>query len=126
MTRETLPMARQNVTIETDWTDGASEVRMTLCVGFYPDGRIGEVFCDTGKTTAMQAMLDDICVIVSRCLQRGDTLADLSKSLGTLPVWRPVDGQMQQVEAPSSPVGAILAGIAEAAAWRAGGCEVAA
>jgi hypothetical protein len=110
MTRQTLPNRRRGIARDLHWTDGASEVRFTANFGFYDDGRIGEVFADTGKTTAMQSLMDDACVLISIALQYGLTPEQLSHSLGTVPVY--VLGQ--PTEAPASPIGAILKIMTEA------------
>jgi len=110
MTRQTLPNRRRGIARDLFWTDGASELHFTANLGFYDDGRIGEVFADTGKTTAMQSLLDDACVLISIALQHGLTQEQLSHSLGTVPVY--VLGKL--TEAPASPIGTILQAIMEA------------
>lgn len=108
MNRNRLPNRRHAQLRNLTWTDGASEVTMTVDVGLYDDGTPGEVFADTGKTTAMQSMLDDACILISIAVQHGMTLDSLSKSLGTIPVW--IKGE--QIDAPASPIGAIIAAMA--------------
>ena len=54
----------------------------TLCAGFYPDGRLGEVFLNAHKTTGqIEAIARDAAIILSLALQFG---ADLETICGAL------------------------------------------
>lgn len=108
MTRAALPNRRMNATTIASWSGHA----FTVTVGFDMQGRPMEAFADHAKGD-MAAVLSDACVLVSIGLQHGVTPADLGKSLGTVPVWALLDGEMVQVDAPASPIGAIMAIIAE-------------
>lgn len=50
-------------------------------VGYYEDGRIGEVFMSTRKHgTTLDILLRDTALLISIALQYGSTLEELSKS----------------------------------------------
>lgn len=69
MTRERLPDTRDAVTFKTT-IDGKRKVYLTI--GFYPDGRMGEVFLKMdkqGKTS--RGALDCFAIAVSWLLQEG-------------------------------------------------------
>ena len=58
-----------------------------MTVGFFMDGRPGEVFANGHKIgSAMQALLEDSCVAVSIALQHGITPTELARSMGRTPV----------------------------------------
>lgn len=106
MAREILPNRRRNETTIIHYR--GQEV--SVCVGFYDDGRPGEVFAAMHKTgTEMQHLLDDVCVIISLALQFGVTPVELVKSLGRLPA--PEIGE--DADKPASVLGAILDVVAE-------------
>ena len=102
MTRQALPSRRPNVTADTDWQGHA----FAVTVGFDGEGRPQEVFANHAKGD-MAATLADACVVISIALQHGVTPNDLAKSLGSVPAW--VNGE--QVNAPASPVGTIIAAL---------------
>ena len=106
VTRRTpLPARRQNQTVEVDFAGQ----RVIVCMGFDPAGAVREVFAAGHKAGSdMQHVIDDACVIISIALQHGITAEALAKSLGRVPAWR---GGLE-VEAPASPVGAILGALA--------------
>jgi hypothetical protein len=96
---------------------------MTVTVGFYPDPdtpwrpdltRPGEVFADMKQDAPVAAMLSDHCTQLSIAMQWGVPAAALCKSLGTVPVWQVVDGDMVQVVSHASPAGPIINAILEA------------
>ena len=99
MTRATLPTRRMNATTLAKWSGHS----FTVTIGFDDQGRPMEAFADHAKGD-MAAMLADACVVISLALQHGITTTDLTKSLGTVPDW--VNGK--QVDAPASPIGAIV------------------
>ena len=54
-------------------------------IGFYPDGRPGEVFTHGARSgSSMDALLADACVVVSSLMQHGAEPGDLSSSMGRL------------------------------------------
>lgn len=119
MTRHTLPNRRSCITSTTDWQGHA----MTVTVGLYPfdieggpkAGSPGEVFADMHKGNDMIApTLSDHCTELSIALQWGVPATAFGKSLGTVPVWQIVDGQMVEVVSHASPAGPIINAILEA------------
>ena len=82
-----------------------------------PDGTPGEVFADASYRVQplVHGTLSDACVGISISLQHGITPDDLAKSLGTVPFWELVGGEMVMVDAPASPIGTIIAEIRRAA-----------
>jgi|GEM_PF-4754236 len=52
-------------------------------VGFYADGRAGEIFIDGVKSgSQLEGLVDDSAVLISMLLQSGWSPADLAKKLG--------------------------------------------
>ena len=95
MARQRLPNRRPQAVLEVE--HGGSV--LTVGVGYFPDARPGEVFVSTNRSgSELDALLNDSAILVSRCLQFGDTLEDLAAAMGRL-------GDM---ESPASPLGAIL------------------
>src|SRR3954451_20621656 len=81
MSRQRLPDRRAAATVDLE--HGAS--RFTVTIGFYPDGRPGEVFTHGIRTgSGLDAILADACVVVSWLIQRGVELRDLASSMGRL------------------------------------------
>ncbi len=81
MTRARLPHRRFAAT--SDLEHGGS--RFTVTVGFYPDGRPGEVFTHGTRTgSTLDGLLSDACVVVSLLLQHGVEPSDLAASMGRL------------------------------------------
>ena len=81
MTRARLPDRRvaETVALEHGGT------RFMVTIGFYPDGRPGEVFTHGIRTGAgLDALLADACVIVSCLIQHGVEPRDLAASMGRL------------------------------------------
>ena len=109
MSRERLPDRRPSETADLDF-DGA---RYAVTLGRFPDGRPGEVFTGNAKVgSAMDALLDDACILISLLLQNSVEPAALAKTMGRLG-----DGT-----APASVIGAIIDRLAELqvteAAWQ--------
>ena len=68
MIRRTLPKRRATETIDQRFWNQL----FTVTVGFYPDGRPGEVFIDGGKSGADLAQIArDAAVVTSLALQHG-------------------------------------------------------
>jgi hypothetical protein len=80
--RERLPDRRDQITLPLAWQD----ITLILSVGYFPDGRPGEVFVRGLKPGAhLDALLDDAAVLISRLLQHGDSIVEIKKSLGAGP-----------------------------------------
>ncbi len=81
MTRARLPDRRPAETF--DLKHGGQ--RFTVTVGFYPNGRPGEVFTHGTKTgSTLDALLADACVVVSCLIQHGAEPRELARSMGRL------------------------------------------
>lgn len=81
MTRERLPNRRAAETIQIE--HGAQ--RFTVTVGFYPDGRPGEVFTHGVRIgSSLDALLADACVLLSLMMQHGIETSELATSMGRL------------------------------------------
>lgn len=94
MTRMRLPDRRPALTLELEHQG----IRFKLSSGVYADGRIGEVFVAGLKTgSAIDALIADAAVLVSRLLQHGVAPSDLAGSVGRL-------GNQQ----PASLIGAVV------------------
>lgn len=103
--RTALPTRRQNIAHELTF-DGQT---FTVCVGFDSAGAAREVFADGHKEgSAMQAFLDDACIVVSIALQHGIAPVELAHSLGTVPGFE----NGVEVDKHASPVGAIMGAVA--------------
>lgn len=100
-TRERLPNRRRQVTDSLHWPPSTG-ARIHLSAGLTGEGRILEVFLRGGGKVGSERdfLLDDVAVLVSLLLQRGETLAGIAHSLGRLP-----DGSAASV------VGAIVASL---------------
>ena len=94
MTRVRLPDRRAAETVELE--QGGQ--RFTVTIGFYTDGRPGEVFTHGLRTGSnLDALLADACVIVSCLIQHGAEPRELAASMGRL-------GNAE----PASVIGAVL------------------
>jgi hypothetical protein len=81
MTRTRLPNRRAAQTVELE--HGGQ--RFTVTVGFYPDGRPGEVFVHGIRTGSnLDALLADACVVVSCLMQHGVEPREIASSMGRL------------------------------------------
>ncbi len=81
MTRERLPDRRPNETVDIEF----EQVPYAITIGFFSDGRCGEVFTHGAKVgSAMDGLLDDACVALSILLQFGAEPAQLAASMGSL------------------------------------------
>jgi len=81
MTRERLPHRRPGETTEIEFEG----TRYAITVGYYLDGRPGEVFTHGAKVGSnMDALLDDACIAVSLLLQHGVEPPRLASSMGRL------------------------------------------
>jgi hypothetical protein len=60
-------------------------MRFAVTIGFYDDGRPGEVFVHGIRTgSALDALLADACVVVSVLMQHGVEPRELAASMGRL------------------------------------------
>ena len=79
MTRALLPHRRESETVDLDFAGR----RFAVTIGFYPDGRLGEVFTSGVKVGSdLDAILADACVALSLLLQHGVAPAALARSMG--------------------------------------------
>jgi len=101
MTRETLPLRRRSETFELPF--GGFKEPHVVTLGYYEDGRIGEVFINGGKSgEIVEAIARDSAVILSMALQHGVPLDTIARALTR-------DGQGQ----PQTVVGVIVDMISE-------------
>ena len=78
--RQALPMRRRCETFEIDF--GGLKKSHVITVGFYDDGKPGEVFINGGKTgEQVEAIARDGAVLVSMGLQHGVSLNTIRHAL---------------------------------------------
>lgn len=78
--RQALPMRRHCETFEIDF--GGLSKRHTVTVGYYDDGRPGEVFINGGRSgEVVEAIARDGAVVLSMALQHGVSLETIQHSL---------------------------------------------
>jgi hypothetical protein len=95
MTRERLPNRRPHQVAEIEYAG----FKLTLGVGRYSDGRLGEVFIDTHKGgTAIDTILRDSAILVSFALQAG---IDATTIRAALAPNGPLASVLDMIEAPS-------------------------
>lgn len=105
--RQQLPPRRPSETKTVNWAD----TPFHITVGFDHKLRPKEVFASGGKPgTAMAHILSDACVVVSVALQSGVSITDLSKTLGEIPDL----AAGEYATKPASPIGVIVAALADA------------
>ena len=81
--RERLPLARSALAFGfTHTTPSGQRFNFTGRIGFYPDGRVGEVFVD-GEKLASQTDVEahDAAILLSFALQFGATLDEIGPAL---------------------------------------------
>lgn len=77
-TRRDMPNRRRSFTLEYE-KDGN---RFRLAAGYYPDGALGEVFLNVGKTSsALDVLVSDAAILTSLALQYGCPLSVLQHAL---------------------------------------------
>jgi hypothetical protein len=82
VTRETLPQRRRSETI----TYMVGGLTYNGSIGFYADGRVGEIFLDCSKSgTEAQIASRDSAIIASFALQHGASLKSLRSALTRRP-----------------------------------------
>lgn len=80
MNREELPLRRASETFEIDF--GGLKQSHTITLGYYADGRIGEVFISGGKSgEQIEAIARDSAVILSMALQHGVPIRTISHAI---------------------------------------------
>jgi hypothetical protein len=81
MTRQRLPNRRPAETIGLEHNGS----RFTVTIGFYPDGRPGEVFTHGIRSGSnLDALLADACVVVSCLIQHGVEPREIASRMGRL------------------------------------------
>jgi ribonucleoside-diphosphate reductase alpha chain len=99
--RHALPMRRRCETFEIDF-GGLNKVH-TVTVGYYDDGRPGEVFINGGRSgEQVEAIARDGAVLVSMALQHGVSLDTIKHAITR-------DGQ----DAPQSIIGVVVDRLAD-------------
>ena len=79
--RQYLPHHRPNETVDLHF-EGQ---RYHVTIGYFADGRPGEVFCHGAKVgSGMDLLIDDACVALSMLLQYGAEPVSLAHSMGRL------------------------------------------
>ncbi len=79
--RQYLPHHRPNETVGLHFEGQHYHVT----IGYFADGRPGEVFCRGAKIgSGMDLLIDDACVILSMLLQHGAEPMALARSIGRL------------------------------------------
>src|SRR5207244_5839476 len=100
--RERLPTRRRSETFNFELPVGTTVLHYTAAVGFYPEGRVGEVFLNNHKSNSTaDTNARDAAIALSFALQHGADLEDIRNAL-----CRETDGRA------SGPLGAALALIA--------------
>lgn len=82
-TRERLDNRRysENITFEVR-RDGVPPIPYMATVGFYPDGRVAEIFLRSGKTGSDTAIsTNETAIAVSMALQHGTPLETIRKAM---------------------------------------------
>ena len=104
MMREKLPNRRLQVTSRVQYLDIFAQGRpMEIEVSFGFDHQLSlkELFI-ASKTHMLTPLLNDICILISRLLQHGDTIESISDGLGEN------RNEGEAIGAPSSFIGAIV------------------
>jgi ribonucleoside-diphosphate reductase alpha chain len=109
--RETLPKRRRTVRYSIEF-GGA---RVHLDVGYYDDGRVGEVFVAASKTgSALRYALETWARCASKALQYGMPLSELVKTLRGTPLV-PAFVQSEPYQGPADSIWDALARVLERA-----------
>lgn len=79
--RQRLPDRRQAETLNIEVAGNVYQ----LSIGYFADGRVGEVFLGGPKSGSdMQGLLADLGVVISRLFQHGDTPLSLAAGMARL------------------------------------------
>ena len=98
-----MPDRRPSITRTIQWAGK----EFSVSIGYWLDGRPGEIFMDGPKTGSdMRAILADACVVISLALQHGIEPSALAHSLARVPV-------SETESAPASVLGAVVEVLAE-------------
>lgn len=79
-------------------------MEVEISFGFNASRVLKEIFISPSKTTPMTPLLNDICILLSRLLQFGDTIESIADGLGEN---RLIDITAQHHATPASIIGAI-------------------
>lgn len=83
--RATLPQRRASETLDMGFRDtetGALKAKVTVTLGYYDDGRVGEVFLNGPRLgSELEAAARDIAVLASLALQYGVTPTVMRRAL---------------------------------------------
>ena len=87
MPRIRLPNRRQSITQKIFVAmDGGKELKLLLTIGFDSDNKPKEVFCAGFRAgTALETIVMDACILMSRLLQYGNTPQELYKTMAQPP-----------------------------------------
>ena len=78
--RNALPQRRQSDTFEIEF--GGFNKSHTITVGYYDDGRVGEVFITGGKSgEQVESIARDGAVLLSLALQHGVSIETISRAI---------------------------------------------
>jgi hypothetical protein len=78
--REPLPQRRQSDTFKFRF--GGQNAAYHLTIGYYPDGKLGEVFISTNKIGSQSdALARDIAILMSLALQHGCAMETMRDAL---------------------------------------------
>lgn len=91
MTRDRLPQRRAAETFDFDHVNHAgASFPYKATIGFYDDGRVGEVFLYAGKVgTELDVSIKDAAIILSFALQHGARAEDIRAAMTRDAVGRP-------------------------------------
>lgn len=80
--RERLPTRRRCETFDFDVITGTTVLHYTATVGYFPDGRIGEIFLNNHRSNSTADVnARDAAIAVSFALQHGANLEEIRKAL---------------------------------------------
>lgn len=75
--REPLPTRRKSTNVTFKYRQNTVELQM----GFYDDGRLGEIFLNTRMFgSEMDVMMHDVAIVTSIALQHGATISEIAQS----------------------------------------------
>lgn len=91
-TREMLPSRRQSQSFDFHHVNqGGHSFRYKATAGYYPDGRLGEVFLSASKiTTDMDVAARDMAILLSIALQHGADREKISAAMTRQPNGKPL------------------------------------
>lgn len=107
MPREKLPSRRPQITSKVQYLDiyaSGRPMEIEVSFGFNARKEIKEVFISS-KTHPLTPLINDICILISRLLQHGDSIESIAEGLGEN---RLMDETALGHAAPASFIGAIV------------------